>query len=438
MKKTLFICLFISFSAHASLCAQMPVIYSPDSLSGEAHISKADYITGEERVWTLQLPQGVPVKVTRVNNVNLSYAGELLIDAVTEMLPQKNKGEFSEIITGAGELNFVLNSGHITTLYEDKSPIIIIKFAKITTNGSSETMVHEGDFELSSGILKTRGHTNYLGSKVSAMLGGDYASYTVFGGVNGGRIRGSNQGYLVLEGNPDGYGNPTIYMNRYVSNGNIIMTASSGKVGIGVDVPQSKLHVEGDIRATNNFWGRTKIVLQDHTHFTVSPSVIPGLTNSFSMPHYGIASPYVDTSADLWLSGYHAMHLFTDGTPRMSIDRYGKVGIGTVNPQYLLDVKGIIRATEVKIEHVDNFPDYVFSQGYKLRPLMEVSSFIKANGHLPEIPSAQEVKENGINLLEMNKKLLRKVEELTLYAIEQQQRIEEQQRQIDQLRKKLE
>ena len=109
----------------------------------------------------------------------------------------------------------------------------------------------------------------------------------------------------------------------------------------------------------------------------------------------------------------------------------GNVGIGTSNPQYKLDVKGTIRAMEVKVESVDNFPDYVFGKDYTLRSLNEVKDFIRANGHLPEIPSAQEVKENEMSLVEMNKKLLQKVEELTLYAIEQQ-------RQIDELRNKIE
>lgn len=105
--------------------------------------------------------------------------------------------------------------------------------------------------------------------------------------------------------------------------------------------------------------------------------------------------------------------------PSFVIDNInGNVGIGTVSPLYKLDVKGIIRATEVKIVSVDNFPDYVFDKDYKLKSLDELQHFIQNNGHLPEIPSAQDVKENGMSLVEMNVKLLQKVEELTLYVIE--------------------
>jgi hypothetical protein len=96
----------------------------------------------------------------------------------------------------------------------------------------------------------------------------------------------------------------------------------------------------------------------------------------------------------------------------------GNVGIGIVDPQNKLDVNGTIHAREVKVDLI-GWADYVFAPTYKLRPLSEVEQFIKTNGHLPEIPKAEEVKQNGVNLGEMQTKLLQKVEELTLYSIEQ-------------------
>ncbi|MDR2270601.1 MAG: hypothetical protein LBF27_06815 [Sphingobacterium sp.] len=121
----------------------------------------------------------------------------------------------------------------------------------------------------------------------------------------------------------------------------------------------------------------------------------------------------------------------------------GNVGIGTLTPQEKLSVKGKIRAQEVKVE-TTNWPDYVFEPGYKLPSLSETERFIRENGHLPEVPKAAEVEENGIYLGEMNKILLKKIEELTLQAIaedklrsKQQEVIEQQSKAISKLEQRL-
>lgn len=104
------------------------------------------------------------------------------------------------------------------------------------------------------------------------------------------------------------------------------------------------------------------------------------------------------------------------------------VGIGTNNfidgtDTYRLSVNGNIRAHRVKV--YTSWADYVFYNNYNLKSLEEVEDFIKANGHLENIPSAKEVEENGIELGEMNKKLLEKIEELTLYVIQLNKEIKE-------------
>ncbi|MCK9312319.1 MAG: hypothetical protein M0P26_08590, partial [Bacteroidales bacterium] len=98
----------------------------------------------------------------------------------------------------------------------------------------------------------------------------------------------------------------------------------------------------------------------------------------------------------------------------------GNVGIGYNDPQNKLDVNGTIRATEVKVVSVGQFADFVFDRDYRLPKLTEVHNYIQENGHLPDIPSATEVKENGMSLVDMQVKLLQKIEELTLYMIDQQ------------------
>jgi hypothetical protein len=97
----------------------------------------------------------------------------------------------------------------------------------------------------------------------------------------------------------------------------------------------------------------------------------------------------------------------------------GSVIIGTTDAQgYQLAVNGAIRAKMIKVD-VDNWPDYVFKQNYLLPSITSVKEFIKKNQHLPGMPSEIEVAKEGINLGEMNKLLIKKVEELTLYLIEQ-------------------
>jgi hypothetical protein len=124
------------------------------------------------------------------------------------------------------------------------------------------------------------------------------------------------------------------------------------------------------------------------------------------------------------------------------ITHAGNVGIGTSlssNPNsYKLAVKGTIGAQEVIVEKTSStWSDYVFENTYNLRPLSQVESYIKENKHLPEIPSAKEVEANGINLGEMDALLLKKIEELTLYTIEINKKMEEMKKENDELKEKV-
>jgi hypothetical protein len=108
----------------------------------------------------------------------------------------------------------------------------------------------------------------------------------------------------------------------------------------------------------------------------------------------------------------------------------GNVGIGTTNPTSKLTVAGNIASREVKVT-VDAGADFVFEKDYDLPSLDSVDKFIKENKHLPEIASATEMQKDGINLSEMNIKLLQKIEELTLYSIEQNKKIENLEKKIE-------
>ena len=103
----------------------------------------------------------------------------------------------------------------------------------------------------------------------------------------------------------------------------------------------------------------------------------------------------------------------------------GNVGIGTKNPgSWKLAVNGKVKAKEIRVE-TTGWADYVFKKDYQLPTLQEVANHIKEKGHLINIPSEAEVAKNGIQLGEMNAKLLEKIEELTLYTLEQEKKLKE-------------
>ncbi len=126
-------------------------------------------------------------------------------------------------------------------------------------------------------------------------------------------------------------------------------------------------------------------------------------------------------------------------TSKLMVTNDGDIGIGETSPSAKLHVAGDILADEIRVEDIaaanvnlngtlaannitvkanGNTADFVFEETYNLRDLSELEAFIKENKHLPEIPSAEAMEAQGVNLAEMNKLLLQKVEELTLYTIE--------------------
>jgi hypothetical protein len=117
---------------------------------------------------------------------------------------------------------------------------------------------------------------------------------------------------------------------------------------------------------------------------------------------------------------------------RLRISSSGFIGIGTTIPQYKLDVCGTIRAKEVKVDLLGTcVPDFVFKKDYKLMSLNELEKFVITQQHLPEIASEKEMNEDGLNMKEFQLKLLQKIEELTLYTIEQNKQLKLQSDKID-------
>lgn len=102
----------------------------------------------------------------------------------------------------------------------------------------------------------------------------------------------------------------------------------------------------------------------------------------------------------------------------------GNVAIGDENMDKSLHVYGTVYSKEVQVKLSIDAPDYVFDPDYQLMKLDDLQNYLDKNKHLPEVPSAKEMEKNGVNLSEMNMLLLKKVEELTLYMLEQQKEID--------------
>ena len=243
-------------------------------------------------------------------------------------------------------------------------------------------------------------------------------------------------GDLIFSSNTDGAG----YSERF-------RIRNDGNVGIGTTAPGSKLDIE------QNHNGSTYVEI---TNTNAGNAARRGISIGNGMPGHSAyflsTSPNYDAVSTWANSGV----LGTDSQllnglvlrtasgkirfqpngidDKVVFSENGNVGIGTPNPDAKLTVKGDIHAQEVKVDlNGAVAPDYVFKEDYDLRSLQEVQDHIKEHGHLPNIPSAKEMEANGIDLGQMNLKLLEKIEELTLYILEQELQL----REVDKVKNKV-
>lgn len=213
----------------------------------------------------------------------------------------------------------------------------------------------------------------------------------------------------------------------------------SGNVGIGTLSPQGSL----DIFTSNNTATTPLLSFRSNFHITGNYGMIRfgDYTQTTDYQKGAIIYESVGTSARGKL---HLALENTDGTgsvtlsdAKLTVLSNGNVGIGTTSPSDLLSVNGKIRAHEIKVE-TTNWPDYVFDNNYKPLSLMELEKFTQVHKHLPGIPTAKEVEKEGVDLGNMNKILVQKIEELTLHLIQQNQTVVNQAKAIDKLNASLE
>lgn len=225
-------------------------------------------------------------------------------------------------------------------------------------------------------------------------------------------------GALGLSVAPDGKGH---IMDDW-NNPHPLMTFINGKAGVGENNPEASLHVQGDLIVRG---GPTGDIVTSATSTTG-----PVVWARNNLAAWGLS---VDASGK-----GHILGDWNNPHPIMTF-AYNKVGIGTdnmPNDDYGLFVgKGILtEKVKVALQNTSAWSDHVFKPGYALMPLGEVSAFIAKHGHLPGVPSAKQMVEQGLDVAKTDAMLMGKIEELTLHLITMEKRVAELERENSKLK----
>jgi hypothetical protein len=293
-----------------------------------------------------------------------------------------------------------------------------------------------GGVTINSGLNNTSNRPPIVSATSNEIRGQSNTAYTADDGFlrlsAGGGLNPNTKSYIDLSGYstmPDMLGN--IVLGTFGAERMRISPA--GNVGIGTANPSEKLEVNGNEKvngtitssiADNNIGG--VISLQNPAKTAVGAAFVWNIYNMSG--NYG-------NSLQFWAYD-------SKGCPgglcssRLTLMDNGNVGIGTSRPQSLLAVAGTVTAQRVKVT-LAGWADYVFDSGYVLPSLGELELHISRNKHLPDIPSEAEIVKDGLDLGSMQQKQMQKIEELTLYLIEQHKKSEVQQQLIADLQRLL-
>jgi len=191
----------------------------------------------------------------------------------------------------------------------------------------------------------------------------------------------------------------------------VVINPYGGNVGIGTNFSPAFAKLEIRINDEERGWAVGTATYNMHTFLGGA-----GRSNNSE-------GCYIGTSGNVSGGAPAPLHFFTNAQwAQMTLLPNGNVGIGTTDPTYKLSVNGNIRSKEVIVE--TGWADYVFNDDYPLRSLADVESFITQYKHLPNIPAASEIESNGLNVGAVQKKMMEKIEELTLYIIDLKKEME--------------
>lgn len=240
--------------------------------------------------------------------------------------------------------------------------------------------------------------------------------------------------------------------------------STTDPIGIGTTSPSEKLQVDGNILiggwspgvsgsgALKFIAGPTgqgaiyltsdgKLYIDGYAGFPVSTYALE-IRSSIQGPvrfQYGDLTLAREAAVDTYIRSTSQDLRLEPGTGYNTLinTASGNVGIGTTTPQAKLAVNGDIFSKKIKVTQI-GWPDYVFHDGYRLITLHELEEYVKHNHHLPEVASAEKVEEEGLDIGDNQVVLLKKIEELTLYLIEQNKKLEKQEQKLTDCTSKME
>lgn len=254
----------------------------------------------------------------------------------------------------------------------------------------------------SGALISFGGFANNYDCQISSDYGPNGGNHISFRTKNGDASTWNSWNELATRGTNNFIGNQTI----------------NGNIGIGTTAPNSKLTIKSG-----------------NTGVSIDPGNSPSYFGTLAFNRESATGQIFDPNGQAFQinngGGDKNLHFqvynnngtqITDNALVIS-GTNGNIGIGISNPANKLDVNGTFHSREVKVDMI-GWSDFVFKKEYDLPTLEEVEKHIAEKGHLENIPSEEDVLKNGINLGEMNTKLLQKIEELTLYTIEQNKKIQ--------------
>lgn len=464
--------MFLAFAVNESLSAQHTANIDLNQANGTLTMLGNTYGNNMNWTWHINVGQNKPVIFNYTIDTQPTY-DNICIYAV-------NADSTTTLVTTlsgcvSGTVSTAISTGKAVVIFSANGSVC----SSYGYDGFSMDFTADVSFSNSDGSSYVSGSSivnGKLGVGILAPKEKVHINGAIRGNLTGGALKvNTDYGYLELgpqssiysqfnTDRPSFYFNKPIYlgtgqMSTYSSNNLSLMTAgtarmtilnSNGNVGIGTATPQNKLEVAslngdgiriGKIGDTGNMnVSYDSIASQYNLDFSgyrdVAQDQIGARISAIRLNNYADGNALVQKTGLSFSTNPTGIEVGNTGlVEQMRILPNGNIGIGTKFPKNKLDVNGTIRATEVKVVSVDSFADYVFEKNYNLAKLSEVNDYIRANGHLPNIPSASEVKENGMSLVEMQVKLLQKVEELTMYAIEQEKKIEKLERALKDAKK---